>query len=128
MTITVGDVLSNALPDSGWGQFDLYVFRDADLILYVGKTNQNVIDRIAQHLGLTYFADSQVGRLIEDNSPASHAWSIDLDHAERSLILEHSPALNVIANPQPRALPRKYTRRKEARMRAAFKKAFGGKK
>jgi hypothetical protein len=83
---------------------------------------------------------------VEDNAPESHDWCIDLwtvdeclpvvqrhfpstlefnlDTAERALILEYSPPLNSLSNPHSRALPRKYTERREARMAAAHRKAF----
>lgn len=150
VTITVADVLNNTLLESGWEKFHLYVFRDGDFVLYVGKTDQNIIDRLEEHLGLTYRDSSIVGRLVEENVPESKRWLIDLrtvdecepfvqyhfpackgldvEIAERSLILQFSPPLNTQSNPHPKVLPLKYTRRREALMRAAHRKVFGGKR
>jgi len=149
MTITVGDVINNTLPESGWAGFHIYVFRDDDFILYVGKTEQNVIDRLEEHLGLTYRSESKVGRLVKDNAPGSHCWHIDLmtlddcapfvrRHfstseemdvrlAEQAMILEYAPPLNRESNPQSRPLPHKYLLRKEARVKAAHEKVFNAK-
>jgi hypothetical protein len=149
LTITVGDVMNDKVQESSWGPFCIYVFRDSDFVLYVGKTDQNIIDRIAQHLGLTYWSESQVGKLVEDNAPESYNWCVDLltlDEcvpivksyfpsaemvdvalAEQALILEYSPALNSLLNPHPRALPRKYTSRKDSRIKDAYRKMFNAK-
>ncbi|MDE3090335.1 MAG: hypothetical protein KGJ80_13215, partial [Chloroflexota bacterium] len=130
MSITVADVIQNALPESGWGSFCIYIFRDGGLVLYVGKAEQNVIDRLEDHLGISYRPESQIGRLIDDNAPESHNWQIDLltlddcrpivaKHfpsaqivdvltIERAIILEFRPPLNRQSNPNARPLPRKY--------------------
>ena len=145
-TITVADVINNTLSETGWSHFRLYVFRDCDLVLYVGQTSQNITDRLEEHLGLTYRNESQVGRLVEENAPESYSWCIDLrtldecvpiiqrhfpesrgidiNHAERALILEFSPSLNAQSNPHPCRLPSKYTWRIEAKMRDAHRRAF----
>lgn len=127
-TITVGDVLDDRLPESGFEQFQIYIFREDDLIFYVGKTEQHILDRLAEHLGLSFRSASLIGQLVEDNAPLSYAWQIDLltledcfpfvhRHfpnateidlrlAERATILEFSPALNSESNPHPSSLPR----------------------
>ena len=150
LTITVGDVLNDKLPDSGWGKFRIYVFRDQDFVLYVGKTEQNIIDRIEEHLGLSHREESHVGQLVADNLPHSLEWCIDLmtlddcdvfvqhhfavDHnkdvrlAEQALIREYSPPLNRESNPNARPLPRKYLKRKNQRTMQTYKKVFDDKK
>ncbi len=150
MTITVADVVDNTLSESGWGSFSIYVFRDGDFVLYVGKAEQNIIDRLEDHLGLSYRPESQIGRLVNDNAPGSYQWKIDLltmddcqpiaaRHfptaklidvitAERAIISEFRPPLNRQSNANARPLPRKYTRHKELRMQAAHKKVFDGKR
>lgn len=146
-TITVADVLNNTLPETGWEEYHLYVFRDGNFVLYVGKSEQNIIDRLEDHLGLTYREESQVGKLVDDNAPDSFDWAIDLrttaectaivnahfptckmvdvNIAERSLILEFSPPLNGQSNPHPLKLPKKYTRRRDQRLLQAYRKVFG---
>ncbi|MBI3742364.1 MAG: hypothetical protein HY257_11500 [Chloroflexi bacterium] len=149
-TITIAQILDNALSESGWKDFCIYVFRDDDFVLYVGKSTQNIIDRLEEHLGLTYRDQSQVGRLIMENAPLSRSWSvdlltledslqfvreyfpesmgIDLELAERATILRHSPPLNGQSNPHPNALPRKYTTKRDEKIKAVIKKVFNEKK
>ncbi len=149
MTITVADVINDTLAESGWGSFSVYAFRDGDYVLYVGKAEQNIIDRLEDHLGLSFRPESQIGQLIDDNAPESYRWKIDLftmgdcqpivtKHfptakvidimtAERAMIAELHPPLNRQSNMDARPLPRKYVRRKEHRMQAAHKKAFNDK-
>ncbi len=146
LTITIADLFDNTLPESGWGKFCVYIFRDNDFVLYVGKTENNIIDRLEAHLGITYRSQSLVGKLIEDNAPESHQWQIDLltlddcapfiaRHfptsketdvrlAEQAMILEYCPPLNRESNPHARALPSAYTSQKESRIQAAFRKVF----
>jgi hypothetical protein len=149
-TITVKDVLDNTLPESGWEKYRIYVFRDGDFILYVGKTDQNIIDRLEEHLGLTFRDSSLIGKLVEDNAPLSYSWHIDLmtlencesivhRHfptcqmfdsriAEKALIWEYSPALNRESNPNPRPLPHKYTFKREAHILQIYRKVFNDKR
>lgn len=146
MTITVADVINNTLAESGWGSFCIYIFRDDKFALYVGKAQQNIVDRLEDHLGLSFRPESQIGRIVQDNMPESYGWQIDLltmDDClpivaryfptaklidiltvERAVILEYRPPLNRQSNPNARPLPRKYTRHKESRMRDAHRKVF----
>jgi hypothetical protein len=148
-TITVSDVLNDTLPDSGWGKFRIYVFRDQDFVLYVGKTEQNIIDRIEEHLGLSHREESHVGQLVSDNLPHSLDWYIDLmtladcdlfvqrhfavSHnadvrlAEQAMIREYSPPLNRESNPNAHLLPHKYSKQKNHRTMIAHKKVFDDK-
>lgn len=150
MTITVAEVIENTLPDSGWGSFCIYVFRDQDFVLYVGKTEQNIIDRLEDHLGLSYRPGSLVGQLVDDNAPESHKWQIDLLTSddcrsivakhfpsaqsvdvltiERAVIMEFRPPLNRQSNPNARPLPPRYTHGRESRMREVHRKVFNDKK
>ena len=136
LTITVADVIDNTLPESGWGSFCIYVFRDKDFVLYVGKAEQNIIDRLEDHLGLAYRPKSLVGRLVDENAPESHKWQIDLLSSddcmlivakhfpsaksadaltlERAVIMEFRPPLNRQSNPSARPLPSKYRRGRES--------------
>lgn len=146
LTITIQDVVNDTLPESGWGKFRIYVLRDDQYVLYVGMTEQNIIDRLEAHLGFSHHAPSHVGRLVEDNEPFSYAWSIDLlsldecasivkqqfptskhidvRFAEQALILYHSPPLNKESNPHPHPLPRKYLLRQNTRAQKTHKKVF----
>jgi hypothetical protein len=150
MTVTVADVIDDSLPESGWGSFCIYVFRDEDFVLYVGKAEQNIIDRLEDHLGLSYRPESLVGRLVEDNAPESHKWQIDLltlddcksivaKHfpsaqsadvltIEGAVILEFRPPLNRQSNPNARSLPHKYTQGRESRMSEVYRKVFNDRK
>ncbi len=142
-TILVIDIMDGNLPESGWGQYHIYVFRDGEFPLYVGKAEDNIIDRLEAHLGLTYRSMGTVRKLVDDNLPDSLTWSIDLysieecivfvqrhftsaqsadvNLAERSMILEFSPPLNRQFNPEARLLPSKYSQRREKRIRTAIK-------
>jgi hypothetical protein len=148
-TISVLDVLEDNLPDTGLQKYRIYIFRDQNFVFYVGKTEQYIVDRLAEHLGLTYRDASLMGQLVEDNTPLSYAWQIDLltlddclpcvqRHfpnaridvrlAELATIAEFSPALNSESNPNPHALPTQYTARRDARVRDAYKKVFNDRK
>lgn len=79
-TITVRDVfVFTGCPDQGndLGDYCLYVFRDGDFVLYVGRTERYVLDRLAEHVGLAG-RGSKITELISDNLPAALDWLIDL--------------------------------------------------
>jgi len=60
------------------GEHYLYLYRDGDTVLYVGKSVQP-LERLLQHLGraLPYTPDD-VGYVIHENMPESLSWTIDL--------------------------------------------------
>lgn len=100
---SIGHLLSGAArPTKTHGAF-LYVVSDTDVILYVGQTTIPVHKRISQHTK----QGSQLGQYFRDHVPASYAWQVevaelrfqeDLDEAERGLILNLRPKLNIHHN------------------------------
>jgi hypothetical protein len=145
-TISVDDLLTGSLPENGWEKYHLYAFRDGDLVLYVGKSEQNIIDRLEEHLGVSFRSYSHVGKFIADNSPVSNNWYIDLrtlddcgglvwkyfpdckfvdiDIAEQALIREFSPPLNTSHNANPQPLPEKYSQQKNQRVKDMYRRLF----
>jgi hypothetical protein len=114
----------------------VYLWRDGDIIFYVGKSDVAIIDRLLTHLGRGPWSWgeplSPMGRLVQQNLPESLAWQVELytiddcaaeirrhfprkhvdsvasDVAEKALILEHRPCLNVVDNNFPQPLPGRY--------------------
>jgi hypothetical protein len=124
------------------GPYSIYRFRDGDFILYVGKTERNIAERLWEHIGLG--GQTQLTPLIEDNIPESLDWQVDLYTvtdcfpfikeylaakvmeewdvalAEKALIMHSSPAINSTLNYHPTELPERYTRKRLERARSAF--------
>lgn len=154
-TITVDDVVQwfndSKYPDD-LNEYELYCFRDGDLVLYVGKTERYIADRLLEHLGIT--GSSSMTQLIQDNVPESMGWQIELysfgecaklvekfygkikgygseerwvrwvELSEKALIKEYRPAVNGTNNEGGTALPEKYLLKQQARARDAFSR-FG---
>jgi hypothetical protein len=80
ITITIADVLDDTAPILI--PYKLYLIRDSDVVFYVGKTGQYVIDRLLGHLGKGAWSwaegPSYLGRLVLDNLPESRDWQVDL--------------------------------------------------
>jgi hypothetical protein len=55
--------------------YAIYRFRDGDFIIYVGKTERNIAERLWEHIGLA--GRTHLTSLIEDNLPGSLDWQID---------------------------------------------------
>jgi hypothetical protein len=134
MRSTIGDLLDGDLLDGDLDDHCLYLVRDCDVVFYVGQSREPV-NRLWSHLGRGWGAWSQnspsaLGVLIADNLPAARSWQVefltpgevsglavkgyasdwDIDKAERSLIKEHRPCLNVANNNNPSSLPERYRR------------------
>lgn len=105
-----------------WQGFNLYLFRDEEVVFYVGQSEQ-AHGRVWQHLLNGFKGRSDVGRFIWCNWPKSMRFTIELwrspadtsavggnalDAAEQALIAQHSPCFNVVHNSQPTPLPAKY--------------------
>ncbi len=102
-----------------WRGFDLYLFRDDEVVFYVGQSHL-AYDRVWQHILDGYKARSLVGRCVLCNWPASLRWTIelwssqadrfagvdrDLNAAERWLIEHYAPCFNDTYNLRPTPLP-----------------------
>lgn len=105
-----------------WRGFDLYLFRDDDVVFYVGQSYL-AYDRVWQHITDGYKARSVVGRFVLCNWPTSMRFTIELwssqadrfaevDHdlnaAERLLIEQDAPCFNEALNRRPTPTPDRY--------------------
>lgn len=108
-------------PD-GWRPFDLYLFRDEQVVFYVGQS-QVAFDRVWRHLLDGFKGRSAVGRFILCNWPVSMRFGIELlssragqfdpvdnnlNSAEHLLIEQFAPCFNIALNGIPTPIPAKY--------------------
>jgi hypothetical protein len=113
-------IVAECPPD--WRAFDLYLFRDDEVVFYVGQSYL-AYDRVWQHITDGYKARSVVGRFVLCNWPGSMRFTIELwssqadrfaevDHdlnaAERLLIEQYAPCFNEALNRRPIPLPDRY--------------------
>lgn len=107
---------------ASWKGLDLYVFRDENVVFYVGQSHL-AFARVWEHLMSGFKGHSIVGRFIWCNWPQSMNFTIELlssksesfkdvanelNACERSLIQKWSPCFNVSQNIQPTELPSSY--------------------
>lgn len=107
---------------TAWKGFDLYLFRDDEVVFYVGQS-QLAFSRIWEHLLGGFKGHSIIGRFVWINWPKSMNFVIemmsslseqfnnvgnDLNAAERQLIQLWAPCFNVSLNNQPVPLPEHY--------------------
>lgn len=105
-----------------WRRLDLYLFRDENVVFYVGQSHL-AFARVWEHLLGGFHGHSIVGRFVWCNWPVSMKFTIellssqaeqfisrgnDLSAAERELIRRCSPCFNVSGNNQPSAVPPSY--------------------
>jgi hypothetical protein len=105
-----------------WRLMDLYVFRDEEVVFYVGQSYL-AFDRVWEHLRNGFKGRSVIGRFILCNWPTSLRFMIelmsskserfavvenDLDKAERYLIQQWAPCFNEALNTQPTPCPDRY--------------------
>ena len=113
-----------------WKTFDLYIFRDDDVVFYAGQS-QLAFARVWEHLLSGFKGNSIVGRFVWSNWPTSMKFTIellssqnerftavahDVNAAEQLLIQRGSPCFNVTHNKQPTPIPPTY-RPANARLR-----------
>jgi hypothetical protein len=109
---------------SHWRSLDLYVFRDEDIVFYVGQSHL-AFERVWEHLRNGFKGRSVIGRFILSNWPRSLKFDIelvsslaerfnpirhDVSLAERELIQQMTPCFNEALNRQPTPLPARYIR------------------
>ncbi|MCQ3939034.1 MAG: hypothetical protein DPW18_18600 [Chloroflexi bacterium] len=107
---------------ASWREFDLYLFRDENVVFYAGQSHL-AFHRVWEHLIGGFKGHSIVGRFIWCNWPRSMGFMIELlnsrsaqfdgagnelNAAERLLIQRWSPCFNVSQNNQPTPLPGGY--------------------
>jgi hypothetical protein len=105
-----------------WRGFDLYLFRDDEVVFYVGQSYL-AYDRVWQHITDGYKARSVVGRFVLANWPRSLRFTIELwssqadrfaevdrevNAAERLLIAHYAPCFNETYNLRPTPRPDRY--------------------
>lgn len=111
-------ILIEQCPET-WKELDLYLFRDEEVVFYVGQS-QLAFARVWKHLKGGFKGHSMVGRFMWNNWPASMKFVIelmsskseqfagigfDLNVAERELIKRWSPCFNISLNSQPTPIP-----------------------
>jgi len=111
-------LLVKECPES-WKGLDLYLFRDENVVFYVGQSYL-AYARVWEHLLSGFKGHSIVGRFIWCNWPKSMKFTIellssgseqfngvmnDLNASERLLIQRWLPCFNVSLNHQPTPLP-----------------------
>jgi len=105
-----------------WMGLNLYMFRDEEVVFYVGQSRL-AFGRVWEHLLGGFKGHSMMGRFVWCNWPVSLSFTIelmsshsndfqalgdDLNAAERYLIQQWSPCFNVSLNSQPTPLPSAY--------------------
>jgi hypothetical protein len=114
-------LLLGQCPES-WKGLDLYLFRDQDVVFYVGQSHL-AFARVWEHLLSGFKGHSIVGRFVWCNWPKSMSFTIELlssqsgqfgqvgNHviaSERLLIQRWTPCFNISQNNQPTPLPNSY--------------------
>ena len=114
-------LLVNQCPPS-WKGLDLYLFRDENVVFYVGQSYL-AFARVWEHLLSGFKGHSMVGRFVWCNWPKSMSFTIELlssqseqfedvrnelNASERFLIQRWSPCFNISLNTQPTPLPKAY--------------------
>lgn len=107
---------------SSWNDLDLYLFRDENVVFYVGQSSL-AFARVWEHLFGGFKGHSMIGRFVWCNWPKSMSFTIELlssgfeqfgvvrnelNASERLLIQHWSPCLNISQNHQPTPLPNSY--------------------
>jgi hypothetical protein len=107
---------------AAWKPLDLYLFRDEEVVFYVGQSHF-AFARVWEHLLGGFKGHSIVGRFVWSNWPVSMKFNIellssqseqfnslgnDLNAAERALIEQYAPCFNLSLNRQPTPLPSAY--------------------
>jgi hypothetical protein len=108
-------------PES-WKAYDLYLFRDEDVVFYVGRS-QTAFTRVWSHLYDGFKGRSLVGRFVLMNWPRALHFTVELMHsgdaqfaalghsveaAEAALIEHYAPCFNEMLNRTPTPLPTGY--------------------
>jgi hypothetical protein len=107
---------------TSWEDLDLYLFRDENVVFYVGQSSL-AFARVWEHLLSGFKGHSMVGRFVWCNWPKSMSFTIELlssgseqfgvvrnelNASERLLIQRWSPCFNISQNHQPTPLPNWY--------------------
>ena len=114
-------LLVNQCP-AAWKGLDLYLFRDENVVFYLGQSHL-AFARVWEHLLSGFKGHSIVGRFVWCNWPRSMSFTIELlssrseqfvdvtdelNASEALLIQRWSPCFNISQNHQPTPLPNSY--------------------
>jgi predicted GIY-YIG superfamily endonuclease len=114
-------LLTEQCPEA-WKGLDLYIFRDEDVVFYVGQSHL-AFARVWEHLLSGFKGHSIMGRFVWVNWPKSMKFTIellssqfeqfismgnDLNTVEQRLIQQWAPCFNVSHNNQPTPIPPTY--------------------
>ena len=114
-------LLLNRCPET-WKGLDLYLFRDENVVFYLGQSHL-AFARVWEHLLSGFKGHSIVGRFVWCNWPKSMNFTIELlsSQAEQFIDVRHelnasegllirrwSPCFNISQNHQPTPLPNSY--------------------
>ena len=118
-SLTIKDVFANQWPSES-NLANIYIFRDKDIIFYVGSST-NVYNRVRAHLGIKMrnSGNFKLYVLIKNNLPNSRNWNIDLYRVnstsvgdlvryEMQIIKRLCPIINAHGNHHPMPLPMRY--------------------
>jgi hypothetical protein len=125
-SLTIGDVFADHWPPEH-ERANIYIFRDADVIFYVGSSPRGkVYNRVRAHIKTRSGGHSDLHDLVKNNMPDSLNWNIDLYRAkktyisdllgesasiigiESNIIRRLHPVINQQFNPCPTPLPIRY--------------------
>jgi len=121
-SLTINDVLADHWPPEH-ERANIYIFRDADVIFYVGSSPRGkVYNRVRAHIKTKSGGHSSLHYLVKNNMPDSLNWNIDLYRVkktyvgdilscESAIIYRLCPVINQQFNPYPTPLPIRYERR-----------------
>ncbi len=120
--LTLNELLLQERCPPQWRRHDLYLFRDEQVVFYVGQSDK-AYDRVWRHLRDGFKGRSDIGRFIRCNWPrsvrfvvelmnsqAAHFAVVDhnLDAAEKHLIEKFAPCFNKMMNKNPTPVPEGY--------------------
>jgi len=125
-SLTINDVLADHWPPEH-ERANIYIFRDADVIFYVGSSPRGkVYNRVRAHIKTKSGGHSSLHELVKNNMPDSLNWNIDLYRVkktyirdllgesasiigiESNIIRRLRPVINQQFNPCPTPLPIRY--------------------
>lgn len=122
ISISLKEFLTTAPCPEAWQTYNLYIFRDGDVVFYIGQSYQ-AFERVWQHIRDAHKGRSVIGRFLLRNWPSSLHYTIDLlsaqaqrfacvnndlTAAETALIVQYAPCFNRTMNLRPTPLPAGY--------------------
>src|SRR5688500_10051255 len=78
---------------STWKDFDLYLFRDENVVFYVGQSHL-AFDRVCEHLLCGFKGHSRVGRFVWCSWPKSMSFTVELSSSMLEQFVDVGHELN----------------------------------